>query len=76
MYSTSRSRAVHSFNNLNFFPMAKSLWGCGGTQHLLEVESRSHCGYLARILRQVPQFCQSWTSPRCVILENGKISKF
>lgn len=30
MYGTSRSRAVHSFNSLNFFPIAKSLWGCGG----------------------------------------------
>jgi len=75
MYCTSRSRAVHSFNSINF-TIAKSLWGCGGRQHLPEVEGRSHSDYLARALRQEPQDCQSQTGPSCMILENGKISKF
>lgn len=70
MYGTSTSEAVHSFNSLNFFPTAKCLWRCGGRQQLPEVESSSHCGYLARALRQVPPDCQSQVGPRCTVLEN------
>lgn len=70
MYGTSSSGAVHIFNSLNFFPIAKSLWGCGGRQHLPEVESSSHCGYLARALRQVPQDCWLQAGPTCMVLEN------
>lgn len=73
---TSWSGAVHSFNSLDFFPVAKCLWGFGGRQHLTVQESRSLCGYPSCTVRQVPQDCQSQTGPRFVILENGKISEF
>lgn len=74
MDHTSWSGAVHSFNSLDFFPVAKCLWVLEGGS--ISQLSRNLCGYLSCTVRQVPQNCQSQTGPRFVILENGRISEF
>lgn len=64
MCDTSMSGAVHSFNSLNFFPVAKLQSGVvegGSISQSWKAE--------ARTLPQVPEDSQSQTGPRYVILE-------